>query len=165
MTTSRFILLGVVSSFVFFGCNRSAPTGFRLTVQEVASSTDARAALLTIQTANEGTISIDKEGGHSSVVLSDPNASGTRVGSVALLASRIAPPGDGDIYIQTLIQPQTPNGAYAGGASIYTLPRATKLVDHFAITAKVGEYPLDTPTEIARFQGKPVMLTVGKPTK
>jgi hypothetical protein len=168
MNFSRLLLISAVTSFAFFGCNRpsKAPTtGFRLTVQDVATDTNARAALLIIHTTSAGSISIDQDGGHNSTMLSEPNAGGSREGSVALIASRIAPPGDGEIFIQTLIRPQTPNGNYAGGPSTYTLPRTTELTDHFTITAKSGDFALNTPIEIARLKGKPVTLTVGKPTK
>ena len=168
MNISRLIFISAVTSFLFLGCNRSAQTpsaGFRLTLQDVATDTNARAALIAIRSASAGSISVDEDGGHNSTALPDADANGSREGSVALIASRIAPAGDGDIYIQTLIRPQTPNGNYAGGPSTYTLPRATKLTDHFTITAKSGDYPLNTPIEIARLGGKPVTLTVGKPTK
>jgi len=168
MNISRLLLIGAVASCMFLGCKRpgQAPAaGFRLTLQDVATDTNARAALLTIHAASAGSISVDEDGGHSSTVLPDPDANGFREGSVALIASRISPPGDGDIYIQTLIRPQTPKGNYAGGPSTYTLPRATQLADHFTITAKSGDYALNTPIEIARLKGKPVTLTVGKPTK
>lgn len=168
MNISRLLLISAVTSFAFLGCNRPSKTpttGFRLTVQDVATDTNARAALLIIHAGSAGSISIDQDGGHNSKMLSDPDASGSREGSVALIASRIAPPGDGDIFIQTLIRPQTPNGNYAGGPSTYTLPRTTELADHFTITAKSGDFALDTPIEIARLGGKPVTLTVGKPTK
>ncbi len=82
-----------------------------------------------------------------------------------MIVTRIAPHGEGGIYIQTLIRPQTSMGSYAGGPSTYTLPRTTQLTDLFTITAKSGDYPLDTPLEIAHLNGKPVILTVGKPTK
>jgi hypothetical protein len=163
-----FILGSAIMLLLFIGCVRPGQTpsaGFRLTLQDIATDSNVRAALLTIHTASEGFISVVEESGHSSTALPDPNAGGSREGSVALIASRIAPSGDGDIYIQTLIRPQTPNGSYAGGPSTYTLPRSTQLADHFAITAKSGDYPLDTPIEIARLKGRPVMLTVGKPTK
>lgn len=168
MNISRLILISAVTSFAFLGCKRSAQTpsaGFRLTLKDVATDTNARAALVTIHTASAGSISVDEDGGHNSATLPDADANGSREGSVALIASRIAPPGDGDIYIQTLIRPQTPNGSYAGGPSTYTLPRATQLTDHFTITAKSGDCALNTPIEIARLKGRPVTLTVGKPTK
>ena len=167
MNISRLILISAVTSFVFLGCKRPSqtpPTGFRLTLQDVATDTNARAALIAIRTASVGSISVDQDGGHNSTALPDADANGSRAGSVALIASRIVPAGGGDIYIQTLIRPQTPNG-YAGGPSTYTLPRATKLTDHFTITAKSGDYPLNTPIEIAQLAGKPVTLTVGKTTR
>lgn len=162
------ILLSAVTSFAFVACKQPAetpPAGFRLTLQEVATDTDARAALVILRSASAGSISVDASGEHSSIVLGEPAASGFRDGSVALIATRIAPAGEGDIYIKTLIQPQTPNGGYAGGPSTYTLPRLTQLAAFFTITAKSGDYPLNTPIEIARLSGKPVTLTVGKPTK
>jgi len=168
MTTSRLILISAITSFAFVGCNRPdqiPPTEFRLTLQEVANDANARAALLILHSGTAGSISVDQDGGHNSTALGDPNANGSREGSVALIATRIAPAGEGDIYIQTLIRPQTPNGSYAGGPSTFTLPRPTQLADAFTITAKSGDYPLNTPIEIARLRGKPVTLTVGKPTK
>jgi hypothetical protein len=168
MNISHLIFISAVTSFVFLGCNRSPQTlsaGFRLTLQDIATDMNARAALVTIHTASAGSISVDEDGGHNSIGLPDPDANSSHEASVALIASRISPPGDGDIYIQTLIRPQTPNGNSAGGPSTYTLPRTTQLVDQFTITAKSGDYPLNTPIEIARLGGTPVTLTVGKPTK
>jgi hypothetical protein len=168
MNSFRLLLISAVTSCVFLGCSRSDQTpsaGFRLTVQDVATATDVRAALLTIRTTTKATISVDRDGGHDSTVLSEPDAKGFREGSVALLSTRVAPQGDGDVYVLTLIRAQTPDGSYAGGPSTYPLPRATQLADHFSITAKSGDYPLNTRIEIAQLRGKPVTLTVGKPTK
>ncbi len=151
-------------AFVCLGCKRhvnAPPSGFRLTVHEVATDTNVRAALLAVQTANEGSMLVKEDNGQNSVLLPDPPANGLREGSVALVASRMDPPGEGKIYIQTLIRPQTPNGGYAGGPSTYTLPQTTQLADHFMVTAKSGDYPLGVPIEIARLRGKPVTLTVG----
>jgi hypothetical protein len=166
---SRHILIGAATAFLLFGCNRTtktAPPALRITVQEIVTDNKACATLLTIHSPSAGSISVDMDpGDHSSVVLSGPDATGSWEGSVVLMASRIEPSGDDDIYIQTLIRPQTPNGASAGGPSTYTLPRTTKLHDHFTITAKSGDFAPDTPIEIAQLGGKPVTLTVGKPTK
>ncbi len=168
MNFSRFTLISVATAFVFLGCKRPAQApsaGFRLTLQDVATGPHVRVALVTIHTANAGSISVDEDGGHNSAALPDTNLNGLREGTVALIASRVAPPGNGDIYIQTLFRTQTLNGTYVGGPSTYPFPRATQLADEFTITAKNGDYPLNTPIEIARFGGKPVTLTVGKPTK
>lgn len=165
---SRLVWIIAVASFLFLGCNRSGPApspGFRLTLRDVATDTGVRAALLTIHTTSAGSISVVEHEGHNSIVLPEPDANGSREGSVALIASRIAPAGDGDIYIQMLIRPQTPNGSYAGGCSVYTLPRATQLADFFTITARNGDYSLNTPIEIARIKGKPVTITVGNTIK
>jgi hypothetical protein len=165
---TRHAILSGIALIAFAGCGRPAPippAGFRLTLQEVATDENVRAALLTIHTESAGSISVDEEGKHSSAILHEPNASGFREASIAVIASRIAPSGNGDIYIQTLIRPQTPNGAFAGGPSTYSLQRATQLADFFRITAKNGEYPFDTAVEIAQLQGKPVTVTIGKPTK
>ncbi|MEO5916000.1 MAG: hypothetical protein ABIS50_17325 [Luteolibacter sp.] len=168
MNIPRFVLIIGVTPFLLLGCNRTAPAppaGFRLTLQNVGTDKDACAALLSIRTAAAGSISVDESSGHSSVTLPDADTSGSREGSVALIASRIEPAGGDDVFIQTMIRPQIPNGSYAGGSSTSILPRATQLSDHFTVTARSGDYPLDTPIEIARLGGKPVTLTVGKPTK
>jgi hypothetical protein len=164
MDILRSILLAAIASLGFLGCDRSpsgAPTtGFRLSVQEVVTDTDTRAARLTIHTAGETLLTVDEDGDPSSVVLHAPSESGSREGSIALVASRISPPGEGRVYIQTLIRLQTPDGTQAGGPTTQALPRATALTDHFKITAIGGDYSRNTPIEIARLAGKPVTLTV-----
>ncbi|MES2661413.1 MAG: hypothetical protein V4689_22525 [Verrucomicrobiota bacterium] len=168
MKLSHLVLFSMVMSCVLLGCNRPARTasaGFRLTLQEVATDTNIRVALLTIHTAHAGTLSVDGEGSHHAVTLANPNAEESHEGSIALIASRVEPPGDGDILIQTLIRPQLPNGSFAGGPSTDRVPRPTRLADYFTITGKNGDYPLNTPIEIARLRGKPVTLTVGEPTR
>ncbi len=63
MNIPRRLLITAASSLLYFGCNRptsTPPTGFRLTLQDVATDTDARAALLTIRTTSEGAITVDE---------------------------------------------------------------------------------------------------------
>jgi hypothetical protein len=84
---------------------------------------------------------------------------------VALSASRVTCQGDDFAYIQTLVRPENSNHGFAGGPAIHPVPEATKLEAYFSISATNGDYKLDTPVEIARLDGKPVMLVVGKPTK
>ena len=50
------------------------------------------------------------------------------------------------------------------GSTTYYLPKDTKLEVICTLTAKSGVYPLDAPLEIGQVDGKPMMLTVGKPT-
>lgn len=168
MSIARLILTCAVTVLSVVGCNAASQTpstGFQLTLLDLVTDANVRAAMLTIHTANEGSMSVDSPGSHDSIALPSPDANRSRTGSVAIVASLFAPPGDRDIYIQTLIKSQTPNAGSAGGTSVYTVPRTVTLADHFNITAKSGNYPLNTPIEIARLNGMPVTLTVGKPTR
>ena len=49
------------------------------------------------------------------------------------------------------------------GSPTYYPPKDTRLDVFCNLTAKDGVYPLDVPLEIGRVDGKPMMLTVGKP--
>lgn len=148
------------------GCNRSSSPGiaeFRLEVQQMASGGDNCAVLLLIHTDTPGSISIDGASMHNSTTLSGTD--GSYEGRVVLLATRIAPAGESNAYIQTLSRAQTPEGGYAGGPVVHTLPATTKLEDVFVVTAQSGGYSLNKPIEIAQEMGGPITLTVGKPTK
>lgn len=160
------IFLGAAILVSLCGCEQSSTTsssGFSLSVQEVATDSDVRAAVVLIRSASPGSISVDEDGGHNSITLQE--VGGFYEGSVALVANRIVPSVEGNLYIQILTRPQTPGGSYAGGPSTHILPRTTQLDDYFSITAISGDYSLNTPIEIARQRGKPVTLTVGRPTK
>ena len=122
-----------------------------------------RATAAPHQVGRPGSISVDGATEHSSTALYGTD--GSYEGSVALLATRIVPSSEGNAYIQILCRPQAPNGSYAGGASVYTRPSTTQLEDVFTITALSGDYSLNTPVEIAQEHGRPITLTVGKPTK
>ncbi len=98
-------------------------------------------------------------------LLPDSPGGAVKDGQVALSASRITRQGDDFAYIQTLIRPESFNHSFAGGPSIYPVRATTKLEAFFSISATNGDYKLDTPVEIGRLDGKPVILVVGKPTK
>ena len=121
--------------------------------------------MLSIHPAAASTLSVDQDGGHTSILLPDPDGTGSPSGSVFLSGKLSIPPGDDEAQLQTLIRVQTSPGNHGGGPSTRSVPRATMMEDLFSITAKDGVYPFDTPVEIARLKGKPVTLTVGKPTK
>jgi hypothetical protein len=150
------------------GCQRKAEIpgdSFRLTVQKVVSDSDVRVSLLTIRLSRGASISVDGEGFHSHVVLPDAQEGVFREGEVAVSAARVAPSQGKSAYIQTLICPQTSNGARAGGPSVYTVPTETKLASVLSLSATDGVYKLDSPVTIAQLEGKPVTLVVGRPTK
>jgi hypothetical protein len=139
---------------------------FHLTVQRVITDADVVVALLKIHVPHDAGISIDADGGHCGVsLLPDSPGAVVKDGQVALSASRVTRQGDDFAYIQTLIRPESSNHSFAGGPAIHPVPAATKLEAYFSISATDGDYKLDTPIEIARLDGKPVMLVVGKPLK
>jgi hypothetical protein len=150
------------------GCQREgavAGDSFRLTVERVITDSEVVVSILKIHVPHDASISVDGDGSHSMVVLPDSPAGVARDGQVALSASRITRQGDDFAYIQTLVRPESSNHGFAGGPSIYPVRATTKLEAFFSISATDGDYKLDTPVEIARLNGKPVMLVVGKPTK
>jgi hypothetical protein len=150
------------------GCHREsavADDSFRMTVERVITDSELIVSMLRIHVPHDASISVDGYGSHSMVVLPAPPAGVARDGQVALSASRVTRPGDGSAYIQTLIRPENSDHGFAGGPAIHPVPEATKLEAYFSISATNGDYKLDTPVEIARLDGKPVMLVVGQPTK
>ncbi len=148
------------------GCRHEAAVAgdsFRLTVERVITDSEVVVSNLKIHVRHDASISVDGDGSHSSVVLPDSPAGAARDGQVALSASRITREGDDFAYIQTLVRPESPNHGFAGSPSIYPVRTTTKLEAFFSISAADGVYKLDTPLEIARLNGKSVMLVVGKP--
>ncbi len=149
------------------GCNRQVAIpqdGFHLTVERVITDNDLLVSVLKIRVSRDASISVDGDGFHTMVALTDSPADKAREGKVALSASRITRLGDDTAYIQTLIRPEAPHG-FAGGPTIYLVPAATKLETYFSISATDGDYKLDIPIEIARLDNKPITMVVGKPTK
>jgi hypothetical protein len=150
------------------GCHREravAEDSFRLTVERVITDSEVIVSILKIHVPHDASISVDGDGAHSTVTLPDSPAGTARDGQVALSAARVTRQGDDFAYIQTLVRPESSNHGFAGGPSIYPVPTTTKLEAFFSISAADGDYKLNTPVEIARLNGKPVMLVVGKPTK
>jgi hypothetical protein len=151
------------------GCQREAAIPndrFHLTVQSVIVDADVVVSVLKIRVPHGGRISVDADGGHSMVTVPPDSAEGVaKGGRVALSASRVTRQGDNFAYIQTLIRAESSKHSFAGGPSVHAVPVATKLETYFSISATDGDYMQDTPIEIGRLNGKPVMLVVGNPIK
>ena len=155
------------------GCQREAAIpsdSFRLTVERIITERDIVVSVLKIRVAHNASISVDSDHAHSMVLLADFPSDATRDGQVALTASRVTRQGDDYAYVQTLIGAKAGGGSgsspgFTGGPTVWSVPAATALGTYFAVSATAGDYKLDTPIEIARLDGKPVTLVVGKPTK
>jgi hypothetical protein len=170
MNRKAFILLLAGCCLLFVGCQREAAIPndrFHLTVQRVISDTDVVVSVLKIRVPHGARISVEADGGHNMVAVPPDGAEGTaKEGQVALSASRFTLQGDNFAYVQTLIRSESSKHSFASlGPNVYTIPAATKLETYFSISATDGDFMQDTPVEIARLNGKPVMLVVGTPTK
>ena len=151
------------------GCQREATIpgdSFRLTVERVVTDRNVFVAFLKIRVPHDVNISLDGDLFHSMVTLSASPADAVRDGQVALIASRITRQGDEFAYIQTFTGIKANGGSgFTGGTAVQPVPAVTRLETYFAVSATDGDYKLNKPIEIARLNGKPVMLTVGRPTK
>ena len=151
------------------GCQREAAIpsdSYRLTVERVITERDIVVSLLNIHVPHNAGISVTSEHSHCWVSLANSPEDTARDGQVGLTASRITRQGDDFAYIQTLIGAKPSSGSgFTGGTAVNQIPVATTLDAYFSVTATSGDYKLDAPVEIARLNGKPVTLVVGKPTK
>jgi len=156
-------ILSVATVVLLVSCVSSSKTStvFHLRIEEGSVRTDDELKILIkFHTPPRGEIIVEAEGSRSSIVFNEQNPNGTEESGVLLTAKRVAATSDKPVGIQTLIQPQTPNGGKAGGPSTYFLPPETKLSDHLDVTIDEGEYPLNTPIKIGIFNGNPILLTV-----
>lgn len=148
------------------GCqpNITAPQDrFTLSVAEVVTGEDMVVSVLKISAPKKVSISVDADDSHNHVTPGDPLVDGPREGEIVLAAARVAPAGSDDAFIQVLLRARAQAG-YAGGPAVFRVPAETKMDAFFIITAADGTFPLDSPVKIAELRGKPVNLTVGKPT-
>ncbi|RYD48632.1 MAG: hypothetical protein EOP85_03170 [Verrucomicrobiaceae bacterium] len=153
------------------GCRSSGPpprtapaTGFRLTVYDSPGDAAKRSVGVVVHTVSAGAISVDYGSRLGGTVIAAPDATGVREGSVNLIVNLTVPAGGGDAELATLVSTRS-DGSHGGSGLTEKVPGNSTLTGIFTFTAKNGDYPLDTPLEIARINGKPVTLTVGKPTK
>jgi len=151
------------------GCKRQAAIpddSFHLTVENVITDRDIVVSLLRVHVPHNSMISLNSEYSHSMVTLAESSGDAPRDGEVALTASRITRQGDKFAYIQTFMGTKPNGGAgLTGGASTHPVPATMTLDTYFTVFAKDGDYKLGQTIEIAKLDGKPVTLVVGKPPK
>ncbi len=166
MKTPRF-LLAVALAVVLGGCERGETIPqdrFKLSIEEVITGEYMAVSVLRIQVPVKASVSVDTEDSHNHVTTADPPVDGPREGEVLLAAVRVAPGKSEEAYIQVLTRARAA-GSDAGGPAVFPVPVGTALGDFFKITAADGNFALDSPLKIAELRGKPVTLTVGKPTR
>lgn len=178
MNKSR-LLFFVCLAVALCGCwQRSAdivPSGsFRLVVDDMVKDESFRVASLKVLSMQPGTVSVDTDKSHAAGVLLISAVDKLREGRVFFIASRATDSHSTNAFIQASLQVKAEGGDggmlvqgsfQSGGTAVYPVSENTKLDAFSSMTAKSGIYPLDTPLEIGRIDGKAVTLTVGKPTK
>lgn len=167
MNNRAFILL-VGCGLLFSGCKREVAMrsdSFHLSVQSIITQGDLKVSLIRYHLPQNASVYVHIEHSNGYVSMQDaptPQGEGRqREGQVILSASRVARAGDAFASIQTLIRLETDH-ASSGGPAVSYIPAATNLDAYFSVTATNGDYKLDTPIEIGRWDGKPVTLLVGK---
>ena len=179
MKISR-LFFSVCVALATCGCHQrsvdTVPSGsFRLVVEDMVKDETFRVASLKISSVEPGTVSvgIGMEGSRVTGELLMPVGQKLRAAQLFFIASRATDSRTTNAYIIASFQVKVEGGdggmliqgnAHSGGSTTFYPPKDTKLVDFANLTAKGGTYPLDTPLEIGRVDGKPVTLTVGKPT-
>ena len=169
MRISR-LLFPVGLAVAFYGCQqRSAntvPSGsFRLVVDDMLKDETFRVASLKVSSVQPGTLSVDMEGSSVASVLPVSTPDGLREGRAFFIASRATDSTTTNAFMATSLQVKVEGGTSGGCTTDHHTSKSDKLADFVSMTAKNGIYPLDTPLEIGRIDGKAVTLTVGKPTK
>ena len=67
---------------------------------------------------------------------------------------------DGKQSFTSLIRPESPTGASAGGPSTYTVEGEKSLDDILSVTAKSGPIAYGVPHTVGLLNGKPIILVV-----
>jgi hypothetical protein len=179
MKISR-VLFFICLALAAFGCHPrsddAVPAGsFRLVVEDMVNDETFRVASLKVLSSQPGMLSVFQEGGaHSACQLLIPAGQKLREGLMCFTASKATDSRTTNAYILVSLQMKVEGGdggmikqasAHTGlGSRTFYPPKDTGLAAICNLTAKSGIYPLDAPLEIGRVDGKPMMLTVGKPT-
>ena len=170
-----FICLALAASGCHQRSDDAVPAGsFRLVVEDMVKDVTFRVASLKVLSSQPGMLSVAKEGSHSACQLLIPAGQKLREGQIFFLASKTTDSRTTNAYILVSLQMKVEGGdggmivqasAHTGlGSTTFYPPKDTELGVICNLTAKSGVYPLDAPLEIGRVDGKPMILTVGKPT-
>jgi hypothetical protein len=166
-----FICLALAASGCHQRSDDAVPAGsFRLVVEDMVKDETFRVASLKVLSSQPGMLSVSKESSHSACQLLIPAGQKLREGQMFFIASKATDSRTTNAYILVSLQMKVEEGdggiiAHTGlGSTTFYPPKDTELDVICNLTAKSGVYPLDAPLEIGRVDGKPMILTIGKPT-
>lgn len=179
MKISRSLVGVCLATAICCGCQQrssDAPLAgsFQLVVDDMVKDDSFRVASVKISSRQPATLSIDMGSSHAAGELLISPADKLREGRAFFLASRVSEPRGTNALIQASLDVKVEggdgglliHGGFASGnTEVYPVSQETKLQGFLNMSAKSGVYPLDTPIEIGRIDGKAVTLTVGKPTR
>ena len=169
------VLFSICLALAASGCHQrsedAVPAGsFRLVVEDMVKDETFRVARLKVLSSQPGTLSVSKESSHCGCRLLVPAGQKLREGQMFFIASKATDSRTTNADILFSLQMKVEEGdggmiAHTGlGTTTFYPPKDTGLDVICNLTAKGGVYPLDAPLEIGQIDGKPLILTVGKPT-
>jgi len=142
------------------GCSQPTRTTYDLAVVTIPSDDpNHREFQLQFETPLEAEVEVTSDGSDKQTVTVDRlNSAGTF--TVTLAVTRNPPSDDGQQTFTTLIRPESPTGAFAGGPSTYPVDSEKSLDDVLAVTATPGAIPYGVPHTVGSLNGKPITLVV-----
>ena len=144
----------------FAGCSKPTRTTYDLAVVKVPTSDpNYREVQLRFETPLEAEVEVTSDGSDKQTVTVDRlNSAGTF--TVTLAVTRNPVSDDGKQTFTTLIRPESPRGASAGGPSTYSVDGEKSLDDILAVTATPAAIPYGVPHTVGSLNGKPITLMV-----
>jgi len=158
----RHYFVMAICSFLL-GCGGAATNSstFHLKLDRIASTGETHhQTKLSFHPPSAAEIIVDVDGDRSSVIFDAKNPNGELESVVILAAERKTSPTDGKTLVEILIRPETPNGAFAGGPSVFTVDTDAPLNSILNTAITEGEFPLDEPIEVGTLNGRPITLLI-----
>ena len=146
------------------GCNDQTTTANRSTFQidlktDPSNSEDFQEALVSFHPPSESKIIVRTATSESMVLFDARNPNSDKPSTVRLSVDRTKL-DDARTEFTTLLRPQTPNGAFAGGPSTAVVDGDVKAAEFLAVTINNGEYLVNEPIELGTLNGEPITLIV-----
>jgi hypothetical protein len=152
----------LLALLAFVGCSQPTRSTYDLDVVSIPSDDpNHREVQLQFETPAEAEVQVTSDGDTSTVTVDRLNSAGTF--KVTLSVTRNAASNGDRQTFTTLVRPESPTGAYAGGPSSYTVDGKKTLDDVLDITAVPTVVPYGVPHTVGSLNGKPITILV-KPT-